>query len=291
MSHPPETIMVVGATGKLGGLVVRKLARAGAPVFALVRPTTDAQGLSNLGVRLRVGDLADRASLEYACHGIDVLVMSATAASRPPPDSIESVDRAGYVNILAAALQGGVKRCVYMSAAGADPASHNPLLRIKGEIERRLLAAGLDVTTLLPSPFMDVWIPMVVLEPASRAESIRIVGDGTARNRFVARADVAEVAFNYALSASGCRRIRISGPEALSWRDVVALQERLSGRTVVLETLSYDDAVAVLGPIRAGLLRFLDSPTAEVQNPADELVIGRTTLESFLGKSVERAPW
>jgi len=289
MMHRRETIMVVGATGRLGGLVVRALAQAGASVLALVRPVTDAQGLSELGIRLRYGDLADRASLEYACHGIEVLVMTATAASRQPPDTIETVDRAGYVNLISAALRGGVKRCVYISAAGSDPASPNPLLRAKGEIERRLLAAGLEVTTILPSPFTDVWIPMIVLDPVSRGEPIRIVGDGTSRNRFVARADVAEVATSHALSASGSRRIRVSGPEALSWHDVAALYERISGRAVALQTLSYEGAVTMLGPVTAGLLRVLDSASAENENLTDALVIGKTKLKTFLGKSAERA--
>jgi uncharacterized protein YbjT (DUF2867 family) len=288
MIHRRETIMVVGATGNLGGQVVRVLAGAGAPVLALVRPATDAQGFTDLGVRLRYGDLTDRTSLQYACHGVDVLVMTATAASRPPPDTIETVDRAGYVNLLSAALQGGVKRCVYISAAGSDPSSPNPLLRVKGEIERRLLATGLEVTTILPSPFMDVWIPMIVLGPASRREPVRIVGDGTSRTRFVASADVAEVASNHALTASGSRRMRVMGPEALSWRDVAAVQERISGHAIALQTLSYDDAVTTLGSVRAGLLRFLDSASTKPADPADQVVIGKTTIEVFLGKSVER---
>lgn len=288
MARQTETVMVVGATGRLGGRIAQGLARAGASVVAMVRPAADARAFSDLGIRVRYGDLTDRASLGYACHGVDVLVMTATAASRPPPDTIETVDHAGYVNLISAALQGGVKRCVYISAAGSDPASQNPLLRAKGEIERRLLATGLAVTTILPSPFMDVWIPMIVLGPVSRGEPALIVGDGTSRNRFVASADVAEVASNYALSASGSWRIRVSGPEALSWRDVAASQERISGHAVALHTLKYDEAVTLLGPVRAGLLRSLDSAPAEPEAPADELVIGKTTLEAFLGKSAER---
>jgi len=63
-------ILVVGATGSLGGSIARRLLQEGKPVRLLVRPQSDAKPLINLGGEFVAGDLKDRASLDPAVHGI-----------------------------------------------------------------------------------------------------------------------------------------------------------------------------------------------------------------------------
>ncbi len=59
-------ILVVGATGHLGGEICRRLAARGLPVRGLVRPTSAPEAVSALraiGAELIEGDLRDPASL------------------------------------------------------------------------------------------------------------------------------------------------------------------------------------------------------------------------------------
>jgi hypothetical protein len=60
------------------------LLQRGAEVRALLRGGAEPPGLVEGGGRLSLGDLKDGTSLDYACHGIDLIVASATAASRSP---------------------------------------------------------------------------------------------------------------------------------------------------------------------------------------------------------------
>src|SRR5438445_3363668 len=65
-------ILVVGATGLLGGEICRRLRERGHPVRALARETSDpakVQRLTSLGAEIMRGDLKDRASLDQACRG------------------------------------------------------------------------------------------------------------------------------------------------------------------------------------------------------------------------------
>jgi len=65
-------ILVVGATGLLGGEICSRLSERGASVRALARKTSDGakvQRLKSLRVKVVEGDLKDRASLEAACRG------------------------------------------------------------------------------------------------------------------------------------------------------------------------------------------------------------------------------
>ncbi len=60
-----DPVLVVGATGQLGTAVVRRLAKAGAPVRGFVRPASP-RSLEAGGIALVFGDLRDPASLVAA---------------------------------------------------------------------------------------------------------------------------------------------------------------------------------------------------------------------------------
>lgn len=69
------TVLVTGATGKQGGAVVDPLLNRGHDVTAYVRSSESvpALALSNAGVRLVVGDLADAEALARAAKGVDAV--------------------------------------------------------------------------------------------------------------------------------------------------------------------------------------------------------------------------
>lgn len=96
-------ILVVGATGMLGGTIARTLLERGENVRILVRPGSSYEHLA--GAEPAIGDLKDETSLRAACEGVEAIVTTATSASRGGADTIESVDRAGYRNLVDAAAQ------------------------------------------------------------------------------------------------------------------------------------------------------------------------------------------
>ena len=64
-------ILVTGATGNVGGLLIPKLTNMGADVRALVRDESKAQGLKDAGVEIVVGDLDNPDTLDAAFRGVD----------------------------------------------------------------------------------------------------------------------------------------------------------------------------------------------------------------------------
>src|SRR5689334_9638167 len=75
-------ILLCGATGDLGGRILRQLGEAGAPVRALVRRGADVGALRAAGVETVEGDLRDGASLDLATAGVDTVVTTVTAIGR-----------------------------------------------------------------------------------------------------------------------------------------------------------------------------------------------------------------
>src|SRR5690349_13190697 len=118
------TTLVVGATGELGGSVVRRLRERGQAVRALVRPSSDPADLEALGADIVRGDLLDPASLALACRDVRTVVCTATSIARllagGGGPSLPEVDGDGVANLIAAAETAGVERFVYVSYLGVD---------------------------------------------------------------------------------------------------------------------------------------------------------------------------
>ena len=75
-------ILVVGATGNLGGSIARVLLAEGKRVRILVRPGSSYGELVDVGAEPVTGDLKEPASLHAACAGVDAVVTTANAIGR-----------------------------------------------------------------------------------------------------------------------------------------------------------------------------------------------------------------
>lgn len=109
--------LVTGATGFIGANVVRELLNQDYQVRALIRKESDRRNIEGLNIDTVFGDLRDRASLDAALEGCDVLFHVAASYTfwAPDPKFIYETNVAGTENILAAALAKGIKKVVYTS--------------------------------------------------------------------------------------------------------------------------------------------------------------------------------
>jgi uncharacterized protein YbjT (DUF2867 family) len=253
-------ILVVGATGQLGRLVTHRLVHRGEDVRVLLRPGSRREDVTATGAHVVAGDLREPGSLRAACDEVDTVITTANATARKPPDTIDSVDRHGNRNLIDAADAAGVRRFVFISAMGADPAHPLPLLSAKGEAEQHLQATDMAWTVLRPNVFMDKLVPIVVGGPAVAGHPVTLVGSGARRHSFVAMDDVASyvvAALEHEESVGSV--LTIGGPQPLSWHDVVASFERELQRSLSVRTLSPQDASTVMPTFVIDLLSALDT--------------------------------
>jgi uncharacterized protein YbjT (DUF2867 family) len=224
--------LVVGATGALGGSVVRGLHERGEAVRALVRPSSEAAELEALGVEIVRGDLLDPASLALACRDVRTVVCTATAIARllaggdgpPLPD----VDDRGVGNLVAAAETAGVERFVYVSYLGVDAGLGFPLERAKAANEERLRRAGLHEVIVRPDAFQDVHLaPLGRFDVVGR--KVEILGRGDSKRRWVACDDVAALVTALALEDDPPRLVEVGGPDALSKNEAADLAQTIGG--------------------------------------------------------------
>jgi uncharacterized protein YbjT (DUF2867 family) len=282
-------ILVVGATGSLGGRIAHGLLERGLEVRALVRQGRDATPLKSAGASVVCGDLGDPASLGAACDGVDTVMTTANSARRGGADTIDRVDRNGTASLIDAARAVGVERFVYTSVLGVSADSPIPFLAAKGHNEARLRASGLEWTILAPNAFQESWPAMVVGAAAIAGRPVTLVGEGRKRHTFVSEMDVA--AFAIAVvghAAAGNRHLPLGGPKALTWRDVVGVYERVLGRTIDVRFVAPGEPVPGLPPAVQPLLAAQDTyeTVIDTRPLANEFAVRLTPLEEVARRQV-----
>lgn len=116
------TTLVTGGSGFLGSHLVERLARAGRPVRALVRKSSDTSFLRTLpNVELAEGAVEDRASVERALDGVTGIVHAAGLVKAKGPEDFMRVNHGGTENLVQSALARGtaIRRFVLVSSLAA----------------------------------------------------------------------------------------------------------------------------------------------------------------------------
>lgn len=282
-------ILVVGATGSLGGKIARALAERGRDVRILVRPGSAYQALVDLGCHPVIGDLKDPPSLMAACAGIDTIVTTAVSVLREPPDTIETVELGGYASLFDAATAAGVRHVVYTSALIADRRSPVPFAAAKAVTAERLMASGMAWTVLAPDAFMDIWLAMVVAGPALQGREVVYVGGGNTAHQFVHSDDVARFAVGCVDNPRAANRlIPIGGPAPVTLREAIASFEAVLGHPVRQRGVAPGEPVPGLPPMVVEMLAGLDALESRLEMAAlsDEFGIAPTSVEDWARRLV-----
>jgi uncharacterized protein YbjT (DUF2867 family) len=289
-------ILVVGATGLLGGEITRRLLDQGRGVRILVRHNspsellapqgmaTSAQSLIERGAQPVYGDLKDRASLDRAVEGIDTVVTTANSAMREGDDNPETVEKQGNRNLVEAAQKAGVKHFIFISANTADAASPVPFLAGKGQTEEALQESGMPYTIIAPNAFMEVWVAMIVGMPVVSGQPVTVVGSGERKHSFISRNDVA--AFTIAAVDNPRainQRLLIGGPEPLSFRDAAQVFQEIYNQEIPVQSIPLGTLLPGLPEtvsLLAASLDQFDSPY-EMGGLTQEYGLTLTPLEQF----------
>jgi nucleoside-diphosphate-sugar epimerase len=111
------TILVTGATGRVGSRFVPRLLQQARPVRILVRDPARAESLGRLGAEVAVGDLRDTGTLDEALKGADAVVHLGAAFRGVADEEAVAINHTATVQLAASALRAGVQRFVYASTS------------------------------------------------------------------------------------------------------------------------------------------------------------------------------
>lgn len=219
------TILVTGATGRVGRHVVDQLVRRNADVRVLTRDA--ARTTFPGGVDVVQGDLLDIDALRAAMTGIRTLFLL---------NAVTGDEFTQALITLNIAREAGITRVVYLSVFEADRAVNVPHFAVKFGAERMLEAMGFGATILRPTYFIDneAMVKDVILDHG--VYPMPIGGKGVA---MVDARDIAEVAALELLRRDAAPKtlpletINLVGPDTLTGPDVAAIWSEVLQRPIV----------------------------------------------------------
>jgi uncharacterized protein YbjT (DUF2867 family) len=288
-------ILIVGATGILGGMITQRLLAEGKDVRILVRHdspseqmalkgmATSARSLIESGAQPVYGDLKDRATLDKACHGIETVITTATSAMRGGEDTVDTVDRQGNRNLIEAATEAGVKQFIFISFLGADLSNPVPLFQAKAEAEAILRNRVMPYTILSPNFFMESWVGMVVGIPLQARRPITLVGEGKRLHSLISIGDVA--AFAVAVvghPAAINQKLALGGPQPLTWRGIVDTFGQVIGQELPVQFVAPGEQIPLLPEIVPPVLAGMETYDSSIPMIETARIFGveQTTLAS-----------
>lgn len=252
-------ILVAGATGQVGSLVVRRLRASGETVRAMVRNAATADDLVATGAELAVADLRLPETLDRALDGVTAVVSTANAiAPSRRGDSAAAID-AGYAELIRRAAGAGVRRFVVASVPTTPLDERVPLARSRRRTEELLARSGISWLALRMPPFTEVWLALVGSELPLRGEQrstlarpyatlrrfrrltgrtidrhgvMVVPGPASARQAFLSVHDAAAALAAAVRPGTGSGAVDLGGPQSLSWTEVAAVYADVLGRRV-----------------------------------------------------------
>ncbi|NLS16666.1 NmrA/HSCARG family protein [Rhizobium sp. P40RR-XXII] len=218
------TILVTGATGRVGRHVVDQLVKRSASVRVLTRDPSKAEFPA--GVEVAQGELLDIEALRKAFTGISTLFLL---------NAVTGDEFTQAIIALNIARESGVDRVVYLSVIHADRFVNVPHFAVKSGAERMIEQMDFSATILRPSYFIDneLMIKDVIFNHG--VYPMPIGGKGVA---MVDASDIGEVAAIELIrrdQASGklpIETINLVGPDTLTGSDVAAIWSDVLGRPV-----------------------------------------------------------
>jgi uncharacterized protein YbjT (DUF2867 family) len=210
-------ILVIGGTGRIGGEVLRLLAKQGVTARALVRDPAKAQ--QHPGITWVAGDLSKPETLRRPFAGAKVLFLVSSIG-----EDMVAVQQ----NAIEAAGAAGLEHIVKLSAFGASAHSKAPICLWHYQIEKQMEASGMKWTCIRPHHFME---NLLLQADYVKNEGAIYALSGDGKIPYVDSRDIAAVAAA-TLTTPGHhgKKYVVTGREAFSYREATGIIARAIGK-------------------------------------------------------------
>lgn len=271
------TIVITGATGKLGRHVLQALLERGVPAEEIVAAGRSIEKLEDFaaqGVRVTAMDYDDPTSVAAALAGASTVLLIAS--------SEVGKDRAGqHRTVIEAAKAAGVELLAYTSNAKADT-NATVLGKDHKATEAILADAGVPYALLRNGYYFENWTDQI---QGTLAQGVLVGSGGEGLVNAATRRDFAEAAVAVLLGENQAGKVyELGGDVAFTLADFAAEITAVTGTTVVYNDLPPANYVALLTSFGipeafAGILADSDEGLAR-----GDLLVEGNDLRTLIGR-------
>lgn len=182
-----KKILVIGASGFVGGYLTRQLLKEGYIVRCLARNPDKVKALADSGCEVIKGDMTDATAVQQALQSMDAVYVAihtlAPQHAGTTGKGFMDIEMAGLQNIVAGCKMHRVNRLVYVTSLGISATAKGAWARGRWKIQQYLFNCALDVTVIQPGMIVGIGGQgfNMVLANAQKKRAF-VVGNG--RNRF-----------------------------------------------------------------------------------------------------------
>ena len=151
--------LIIGANGKIGKILSKKLKKSHHTPVAMVRKESQKADFNNAGIETILADLEE--DFEHAFAGVNTVVFTAGSGGHTGPDKTHLVDRIGAKKAIDFAVKKNIQQFIMVSALGADaspdkwPDSMKHYYEAKADADKHLMQSGLNYTIIKPGRLTD----------------------------------------------------------------------------------------------------------------------------------------
>ena len=274
-----DKILVIGASGFVGGHLARALLADGHAVRCLARNPSKIADLGASGAEVVPGDILDLRSMERALESVRAAYISIHTLSPQPASTagqgFMEVEMDGLRNIVAACRTSGTRRLIYLTSLGITPDGSSAWVRGRWETEQFLLKSGLDLTVIRPGQIVGVGGAGFDMMMAQARRSVALVlGNGQTRMRTIAIEDLV----HYLVSVLDDPRavgecFNVGGDEVLASDQMIDMAADVLGRRPPRKIHVPPGLLGVVAPLIERLSKY---PRGSIRGLLDGLKIDLT---------------
>lgn len=213
-----ENILVAGASGYLGGYIVKALQAKNVTLRALSRSKASLEKLNLSAEQLVIAEVTQPDSLKGSLDNVDVVISTVGITRQKDGLSYMDVDFQANMNLLLEAKQAGIKKFIYISAINGDKMRHLKIMEAKEKFVDTLKESGMDYVIIRPNGFFSDMSDF--LEMAKRGR-VYLFGHGNFQLNPIHGSDLADVVVDSIKSKT--KEIVVGGPDILTQNEIAEL--------------------------------------------------------------------
>ena len=222
-----QNILLAGATGYLGGFILKKLIENGYSVRVVARNPDKLRNIDHQKFKVFKAEITQPESLNNCCKDIDTVISTVGITRQRDGLTYMDVDYQANMILLKEAKQHQVRKFIFVSVLNGDKLKHLKICEAKEKFVNALTQSGFDYCIIRPNGFFSDMAEFFQMAVKGR---IYLFGNGQLKANPIHGEDLANIIVASINSAEN--EINAGGPQTLTQYQIAETAFTIIGKKV-----------------------------------------------------------